>query len=121
MDQSLGSDVLGHEVGVLAKSIACALHLHDDGVVQQSVQQGGRDDGVAEHLAPFGEAAVGGEDHGAALVAGVDQLEEQVAAAGNDRQVTDLVDYQQSEATVEADLSRLASPEMVENRPARPV
>ena len=33
-------------------------------------------------LAPLGEAAVGGEDHGALLVAGVDQLEEQIAGAG---------------------------------------
>src|SRR3546814_10081923 len=46
-------------------------------------------------LAPFGKAAVGGEDHGAAFIAGVDQLEEQVAAAWDDRQVADLVDDQQ--------------------------
>ena len=48
--------------------------------------------GSPKTLAPFGEAAVGGEDHGALFVAGVDELEEQIAAAGNDRQVADFVD-----------------------------
>jgi hypothetical protein len=43
---------------------------------------------IAEDLAPFGEAAVGGEDHGALLVAGIDGLEEQIAAAGNTRCVS---------------------------------
>ena len=82
--------MLGHKFGMLAQAVAGALDLNDDGVVQQSVEQGRGDDGIAEHLAPFGEAAVGGEDHGAALVSDVDQLEEQVAAAGHDRQVADL-------------------------------
>ena len=76
---------------MLVQTVAGALDLNDDGVVQQSVEQGRGDDGIAEHLAPLGEAAVGGEDHGAALVSGVHQLEEQVAAAGHDRQVADLV------------------------------
>ena len=89
------TDVLGDEVGVLAQAIARSLDLDDDGVVEQPVEQRGGDDGIAEDLAPFGEAAVGGEDHGALLVAGVDELEEQVAAAGNDRQVADLVDDQE--------------------------
>jgi hypothetical protein len=37
------------------------------------------------------------------LVAGVDELEEQVGAAGGDRQVTDLVDDQRCWPGVEAD------------------
>lgn len=77
------------------EAVAGALDADDDGVVEQAVEQGGGDDGVAEHLAPFGKAAVGGEDHGAALVAGVDQLKEQVPAAGDDGQVADLVDDEQ--------------------------
>jgi hypothetical protein len=40
----------------------------------------------------FGKATVGSEDPGATLVAGIDELEEQIAAAGDDRQVSDLVD-----------------------------
>ena len=47
-----------------AETIAGALEAHDDGLVQQAVEQRGSDDGVAEHLAPFSKAAVGGEDHG---------------------------------------------------------
>src|SRR3546814_5629256 len=45
-------------------------------------------------------------DHGAAFIAGVDQLEEQVAAAWDDRQVADLVDDQQGRSAEEADALR---------------
>ena len=69
---------------VFAESIAGALDLDDPGVVEQTIEQGGGDDLVAEDVALFAEAAVGGEDHGAAFVAGVDELEEQVGAAGSD-------------------------------------
>jgi hypothetical protein len=61
------------------------------------------DDGIAEHLAVFRKAAVGGQDHRAALIAGVDQLEEQVAAALDDRQVADLIDDQQRRPAEEPD------------------
>ena len=61
-------------------------------MVQQSVQQGRGHDIVAEDSAPVLEAAIGGENSGAFLVAGIDQLEEQVGAAGLQGQVTDLVD-----------------------------
>jgi NAD(P)-dependent dehydrogenase (short-subunit alcohol dehydrogenase family) len=61
-------------------------------VVEQAVEQCRGDDGIAKDFAPFGEAAVRSEDHRAFLVAGVDKLEEQIAAALHDRQVTDLVD-----------------------------
>jgi hypothetical protein len=40
-------------------------------VVEKAVQQGGRDHGMAEHLAPLGKAPVRGQDQGALLVAGV--------------------------------------------------
>jgi hypothetical protein len=43
-----------------AETIAGALKAYENGVVQQAVEQRGSDDGVAEHLAPFGKAAVGG-------------------------------------------------------------
>ena len=54
----LEADVFGQEVGVLAQPIARPFDLDDDGVVKQSVEKGGGDDGIAEDLAPFGEAAV---------------------------------------------------------------
>ena len=64
-------------------------------MVQQSVQQGRSHDIVAEDGAPVLEATIGGEDSGAFLVAGIDQLEEQVGAAGLQGQVTDLIDDEQ--------------------------
>lgn len=50
VDQCLGADVLGDEVGVLAEAVAGALDLDDHGVVQEPVQEGCRDDGIAEHF-----------------------------------------------------------------------
>ena len=47
-----------HELGVLTQAVARPLDLHDDGVMEQPVQQGGGDDGIAEDIAPFGKAAV---------------------------------------------------------------
>lgn len=70
---------------MLAHAVAGTFDLDHDGMVQQPVEQCGGDDGIAEDLTPFGEAAIGGEDHGALFVAGVDELEEQVGAAWRDR------------------------------------
>ena len=72
-------------------------------MVKQSVEKGRRDDGIAEDVAPLGEAAVRGEDHRALFVPGVDELEEEIAAAGRDREVADLVDDEQRKAAVVAD------------------
>jgi hypothetical protein len=68
-DGGVRSGVLGDEIGVGAQSIAGVFDPDDDGVVEQPVQHCGGDDGIAEDLAPFGEAAVGGQDHCALLVA----------------------------------------------------
>ena len=73
-----GLEIVGHEGGVLSKAIAGALDLDDLGVVQQAIEQGCSDDLVAEDVAPFAEAAVGGEDHGAALLTCVDELEGEI-------------------------------------------
>ena len=81
-DGCVRASVLGDEIGVSAQSVAGAFDLYDDGVVEQPVQQCGGDDRISEDLAPFGEAAVGSQDHGALLVAGVDELEEEIGAAG---------------------------------------
>src|SRR5512135_1619980 len=63
-----------------APAIAGPLDLDDDGMVEQAVQQGRGDHGTAEHLAPLGKAAVGGQDHGAALVAGVTSANKMLTA-----------------------------------------
>ncbi len=54
----LGADRLRQEVGVLARPIARPFDLDDDGVVKQPVEEGGRDNRIAEDVAPFGDAAV---------------------------------------------------------------
>ena len=41
-----------------------------------AVLQGCRDQRIVEDLPPFDEAAVGGQNHGAAFVAGIEELEE---------------------------------------------
>ena len=84
------------------ESVAGAFDLDDDGVVQQSIEQGGGHYRVAEHLGPFGEVAVGGEDHGAFFVSHADQLEEQIGAFLGQRQVADLIDDEKCGTGVKA-------------------
>jgi len=87
---------------MLAEPVAGALDLDDDGMVQQAIEQGRGDNRAAEDVAPFGEAAVRGQDHGAPLIPGVHELKDQIAAAGDDGQVADLVDDQQLRPAQEA-------------------
>jgi hypothetical protein len=97
--------------GMLAQAVTGALDLDDDGVVQEPVEERGSDHRVAEDLAPLGKAPVGGEDHRAPFIASIDQLEEQTAAIGEDRQVADLIDDQECGAAEEANL--VAQPALV--------
>ena len=96
--------MLGDQVGVLAQAVAGALDADDGGVVQEPVEQRGGHDRVAEHVPPLGESLVRGEDHGALLVAGVDELEEEVGGLGVDGDVADLVDDEQGGASVVSEL-----------------
>src|SRR5664280_1062471 len=93
--------LLHHAVVVHIEGSSYRMRQHAD--LLPPVQQRGGDNGIAEHLAPLGEAAVAGQDHGAALVAGVDQLEEQVARGGAQGDVADLVDDQKLGAAEIAD------------------
>ena len=68
------------------------------GVVDESVDEGCGDHGVAEDFAPGLEAAVAGDDDRAAFVAAGDQREEQVGRLALQRQVADLVDDEQAVA-----------------------
>ncbi len=72
-------------------------------MVQKSVEQSCGDHGISKNIAPFGKAAIGCEDHCASLVACVDELEEQVASASDDREITDLVNDQETGPAEEAD------------------
>ena len=60
-------------------------------MMEQAVEDGAGDDGIAEDLAPGPETLIAGDDDRAALVAARDQLEEQVGALAVDRQIANLV------------------------------
>nr|WP_280952198.1 hypothetical protein [Mesorhizobium sp. WSM3868] len=83
--------MLGNKINMLAQPLAGSFDL-GDGMMKKPVEQGGCDNGITKNFAPFCKAAIGGEDHGTLLVTGIDELEEQIAAAGHDRQIADLVD-----------------------------
>ena len=61
LDDGLRAYVLRDKLGVLAQAEARALDLDHDRVVQQAVEKGRGHDGIAEHLAPLGKAAVRGQ------------------------------------------------------------
>src|SRR3954454_18771462 len=82
----------------LSEAVALAFEADDVGVVDESVDEGGGDHGVAENLAPGFEAAVAGDDDRALLVAAGDQGEEQVRGLPFEREVADLVDDDQAVA-----------------------
>ena len=82
------------QVLVFTHPVAVAADVDDVAVVQQPVDERCGHDLVAEHAAPFLEALVGRQHRRRALVAGVDQLEEQHRAVAAHRQVADLVDHQ---------------------------
>ena len=96
--------MLGDEVSIAVEPLAGALDLDDHDVVQERVEHCGRDNGIAEDLSPFGEAAVGCEDHGRLSVPGVDGLEEQAGATNCDRKVADIINKQQGGPSIEGDL-----------------
>ena len=83
------------EVGVLAHPVAAAADVDDMAVMQQPVDERSGHDLVAQNLAPLLEAFIGGQHSGCALIAPVDELEEEHGAGLTDRQVADLVDDQE--------------------------
>jgi hypothetical protein len=54
--------------------------LEDVAVVGKPVQQGGGHFGIAEHVGPFAEAEVGGDDDAGAFVEFAEQVEQQRSA-----------------------------------------
>jgi hypothetical protein len=50
---------------LLSEAVALASDVEDVAMVEEPVEDGGGDDGVADHLAPRGEARVRGQDHAA--------------------------------------------------------
>ena len=81
------------EVGVLAHPVAAAADVDDMAVMQQPVDERSGHDLVAQNLAPLLEAFIGGQHSGCALIAPVDELEEEHGAGLTDRQSTDDVNH----------------------------
>ena len=63
--------------------------------MHEAVSDGGGGGAVVEELAPIFEGEIGGDDGGGALVAAVEDLVEQVSAAGVEAEVAELVDEEQ--------------------------
>src|SRR5271170_6123388 len=84
------------------EAIRVAFDGDDFGVVNEAVNQ--RDDagGVGEHLAPFGERPIGGDQRALALITPRDQFEHEVSMAIGIGEISDLVDHQQLRAGVVA-------------------
>ena len=75
-----------------------------------AIEQGGRHLGGAEHSGPLAEAQVGADDGAGALIELAEQVEEQGAAGGAERQVSELV--QDHEIQPDQALGDLASPSL---------
>ena len=73
------------------------------GVEGEPVDDGGGEAGVGEGAAPFGERGVAGAGDGGFLLAGGDDLEQQLGAARVEVDVADLVEAEQVQAGVAAD------------------
>lgn len=67
------------QVGVGTQPIAGAFDLDDDRMVEQAVEECCYDDRITKDLAPFGEAAVGGQDHRTLFVVVIDNWKNRFA------------------------------------------
>ena len=74
--------------------IALALDRDHRAVMKQAVEDRRGDGGVLEDLPPLSDAAVGGQDDRARLIAAADDLEEVRGGLAGQRQVAELVDDQ---------------------------
>lgn len=94
----------GQEAGLLAlfQSVAVAPDIDRGRVMQETIEDGGRDVRIAEDRAPVPIALVAAQDNAAALVAGADQLEEDHGAQVVQRQVAHLIDHQDLGRQVDA-------------------
>jgi hypothetical protein len=88
---------------VVAEPVGVAVEGEDDGAVQEPVEQGGGDGGVAEDLSPGPDAAVAGQDDGGFEVALGDDLEQGGGGFGGQGEVAEFVDDQEAGAVEEAD------------------
>ena len=86
-------------------AVGIAFDQGDIGMMGKAVQQRGDAGGVGEDGIPFLEGFVGGQDHGIAFIAVVDDFEQQVGGVGVIGQVAAFVDHEEIRAGVEAELA----------------
>ncbi|MDB5059532.1 MAG: hypothetical protein JWO59_3004 [Chloroflexi bacterium] len=90
------------ESGPLLHAVALAGDADHVRVVQEAIEDGAGEHVVADHRAPIAEALVAGQHAGPALVARVDQLEEQLRLSGGEVGIADLVQDQELRSRVGA-------------------
>ena len=83
--------------------VACAFDSDDHCVVEEPVEEGRRDDGGSEDVAPFREASVRCGDHRAFFATCIYNLEEQARSALRYGQISDFIDDEQRGPCEEAD------------------
>jgi len=72
---------------VVAESVGLAVEVDDHRAVQEAVEHGGGDGGVAEDLAPCADAAVGGDHDAGFQIALGDNLKQRRGGLGGQRQI----------------------------------
>ena len=78
-----------------AAAIAFDVHLEDGGVMDEAIDSGERHSLVWKNLAPVAEWLIGGDQHGAPLVAASDQLEQYTGFGLILADVDDVIEDQQ--------------------------
>jgi hypothetical protein len=63
--------------------------------MEEPVENGGGNHGIAEDFSPSSEALIASKDNGSLLVAAGDELEEEISAMAIDGDIADLVNNQE--------------------------
>ena len=77
---------------MMLETIAVAGHIDDLAAVDEAVQDGGGDGGVAKEVCPLVEALVGGDDEGSFFAHSRDKTEEEIGLRGREGHEAHLID-----------------------------
>ena len=86
-----------------AATIAVDVDFEDRGVMNKAIDGGERHGGIRKNLAPGAERLIGRDEHGAMLVTGTDQLEEDGGFRPIFADVGEIIEYQQMKAVESVD------------------
>src|SRR5215470_16414336 len=82
--------------------VGLAIESVDLGMMNEAIDEGDDAGSVGEHLVPFDERTVGGDERARLLVAARDELEEEVGVAVGVGEVADLIDDEKARTYVAA-------------------